>query len=137
MKPSTIIKKAMADGVYLILTPAGTVKASGAHAAISRWLPIIREQKTAIVEMLRVADNDPVKPTPADVRMNKMIDRLRDDPGRRYVVEAHDDLDPEAVILTLAIRDQAACELRIPKSRYDAFVLLDLIDKHTTREALH
>jgi hypothetical protein len=40
------------------------------------------------------------------------------------------------VILTLAIRGKAACELRIPKSRYDAFVLLDLIEKHTTRETL-
>lgn len=71
--------------------------------------------------------------TPADARMEKVIDQLRGDSGLRYAVEAHDDVDLESVILTLAIRHKAACELRIPKSRYDGFALLELIEKHTTK----
>lgn len=67
---------------------------------------------------------------------SKAIRKLHGDPGLRYEVEAHDDIDLEAVILTLAIRGEAACELRIPKSRYDAFALMELIEKHTTRETL-
>lgn len=70
--------------------------------------------------------------TPADDRMGKVIDKLHGDPGLRYAMEAHDGIEPEAVILSLAIRDKAACELRIPKSRYDAFALLELIERHTT-----
>lgn len=74
--------------------------------------------------------------TPADDRMGKVIDKLHGEPGLRYAMEAHDGIEPDAVILTLAIRDKAACELRIPKSRYDALALLELIEKHTTRETL-
>jgi len=68
--------------------------------------------------------------------MDKVIDKLHGDAGLRYAMEAHDGIEPDAVILTLAIRDKAACELRIPKSRYDAFALLELIEKHTTPETL-
>lgn len=74
--------------------------------------------------------------TLADARMGKVIDRLRDGTDLRYAMEIRDGADLDRVILTLAIKGQAACELYIPKSRYDAFVLLDLIERHTTRETL-
>jgi|GEM_PF-1112965 len=136
MNPATIIEQATADGVNLALSPAGTIKATGDHVAVNRWLPSIREQKPGIVAALREADNDPIKPTPADERIEKMIAKLESDPGLRYAMETHTEIDPDAVILTLAIRGKGACELRIPKSRYDAFTLLDLIEKHTTQETL-
>lgn len=56
--------------------------------------------------------------------------------GQHYVVKAHDGINRAAVILSVAIRGKATCELRIPKSRYDAFALMELIEKHTTRETL-
>lgn len=74
--------------------------------------------------------------TPADERMERVVGKLHCDLHLRFAAEAHDDIDPTAVILTVAIRDKGACELRIPKSRYDAFSLLELIEKHTTRETL-
>ncbi|MDP2852084.1 MAG: hypothetical protein Q8O23_01630 [Gallionella sp.] len=74
--------------------------------------------------------------SPADTRLARVIDQLRGDPGLRYAMETHDDVHLESVILTLAIRDKAACELRIPTSRYDAFALLELIEKHTVRATL-
>lgn len=49
---AAIIKEAMAHGVSLTLSPAGTVKATGGQAAVHRWLPLIREHKTAIVKAL-------------------------------------------------------------------------------------
>jgi hypothetical protein len=82
------------------------------------------------------ADNGPITLTPADARIEKVVDKLHCDLHLRFAAEAHDDIDPDAVILTVAIRDKGACEFRIPKSRYDAFALLELIDRHTTRETL-
>ena len=39
--------------------------------------------------------------------------------------------DPEAVLLTLAIRSKATCEIRIPRAKYDPFLLVDLIRRHS------
>jgi hypothetical protein len=133
MTPATIIREAQSDGVKLALSATGTIKASGDGAAVSRWLPAIREQKAGIVEALQVSTGDTATEpmTPADIRMARVIAKLRGDPGLRFAVEAHIDAEPDAVILTLAIRDKAACELRIPKEKYDAFLLLELIERHS------
>ena len=55
---------------------------------------------------------------------------LETHPGARYAVVTDSAADPEAVILTLAIRGRATCELRIPRDRYDGTLLLDLIERH-------
>jgi hypothetical protein len=137
MNPATIVKAAAQDGVKLALSPTGTIKASGDQAAVSRWLPIIREQKSGIVDVLRRdTGDDLIKSTQSDAPVAKTVVSRQADPGLRYAVEAHDDDDPDAVILTVAIRGEAACEIRIPKSRYDAFALLELLDKHATRVTL-
>ena len=85
---------------------------------------------------LRDADNDAANPTPTEERIGRMLGRLGVNPDLRYAMESHEHVEPEAVILTVAIRDKGACEVRIPKSRYDAFALLELFDKHTMRETL-
>ena len=89
------------------------------------------EKATRQADALKVGADD-TAPTPADARIQKVTDRLDVDPGQRYSIEAHHDTEPENVILTLAIRGKGTCELHIPKSRYDAFALLELIEKHTT-----
>lgn len=53
MNAAAIIREVMADGVNLTLSPAGTIKATGEHAAVSRWLPTIREHKSDIVAALQ------------------------------------------------------------------------------------
>ena len=42
------------------------------------------------------------------------------------------DLDaaPSVVVVALAIRGQASCELHIPRDKYDGVLLLDLIEKY-------
>ncbi len=52
MTPAAIIEKAAREGVILALSPAGAIKATGERAAVSRWLPLIRDQKPAIVAAL-------------------------------------------------------------------------------------
>ncbi|MCX7165701.1 MAG: hypothetical protein NTV11_05445 [Rhodocyclales bacterium] len=66
MTPAAILKEAMADGVSLTISPAGTIKATGDGAAVSRWLPAIREHKAGIVEALKVgADGTATAPMTA------------------------------------------------------------------------
>ena len=55
---------------------------------------------------------------------------LADNPRIRYAVTTDIDADPEAVILALAIRGMASCELRIQKTKYDPVLLLHLIERH-------
>jgi hypothetical protein len=54
MTPAAILKEAMAAGVSLTVSPAGTIKATGDGAAVNRWLPAIREHKAGIVAALKV-----------------------------------------------------------------------------------
>lgn len=55
MTPATIIREAQAEGVRLALSPTGTIKATGDAEAVSRWLAVIREHKTEIIDVLKVA----------------------------------------------------------------------------------
>ncbi len=99
--------------------------------------PIFKPASLARIATIAVANlPEAANSTPADERLERVLGRLHGDAGLRYAVEVHDGIEPEAVILTVAIRGKAACELRIPKSRYDAFALMELIEQHTTRETL-
>ncbi len=55
MTPATIIQQAQADGVILAVSPTGTIKAVGNGEAVTRWLPVIREHKADLLDMLRAA----------------------------------------------------------------------------------
>lgn len=64
MTPSTIIRKAHADGVMLVLSPAGNIKAVGDRLAVNRWLAVIRERKAEVVSVLKAAVGAAVPPVP-------------------------------------------------------------------------
>ena len=117
-------------------------KACNTHAISSEKDAQQAPQKEGL-KVVRVAPESgyetgklPIEPTLADERIDKVLAQLESDPGLRYAMETHSDIEPNAVLLTLAIRGKGACELRIPKSRYDGIALLELIEKHTTRETL-
>jgi hypothetical protein len=63
-------------------------------------------------------------------RRQRVLAMLTEHPTTRYAVLTDIGADPQAVIVTLAIRDRATCELRIPRAKYDGLLLLDLIEKH-------
>lgn len=117
MTPETIIQACAEDGVKLTLSPAGTVKASGDQVWIDAWLPILRENKAAIVAELH-----------RERRHAKVLAMLGD--GRKYAVLVESDkTDP--VICTVAIRGIASFELSVPKHSYNGMVLLELIERHS------
>ena len=64
-----------------------------------------------------------------EARLAAVIARLTECPGLIYSMSTHDDVDPDAIILSLAIRGKAACEIRIPRDKYEPFKLLDMVSK--------
>ena len=66
----------------------------------------------------------------SESRRQRVLDMLSKNPTARYAILTDTESDPEAVLLTLAIRGRATCELLIPKAKYDPFLLLDLLDRH-------
>lgn len=67
----------------------------------------------------------------AELRRGRVLAMLDRNPSARYAVLTDSESDPEAVILALAIRGRATCELHIPRDRYDGALLLDLIERHS------
>ena len=129
MTPAAIIKQASADGVNLALSPAGTIRATGDGAAVNRWLPVIREHKPSIVAALQEAANDLLQSPAAKARRERVLAMLAENPNAWRAVLV-DNVDADPVLLTLAIRGQATCELAIPAARFDTFELLAMLDRH-------
>ena len=84
-----------------------------------------------ISEIEAANDGADALPDPAaEARRQRVLQMLTEHPACRYAVITDTEADPEAVLLTLAIRGRATCELRIPRDKYDPFLLLDLIKRH-------
>jgi hypothetical protein len=131
MTPAAIIQEAAVDGVMLAKTPAGTLKATGNQAAVARWLPVLRENKSGILAALEETEGDLPRPDPAiEARRQRVVAMLEASPGSRYAVLTDLDAAPSVVVVALAIRGQASCELHIPGDKYDGVLLLNLIEKY-------
>lgn len=62
-------------------------------------------------------------------RRREGLSLLAEHPGITYAMTSHTELEADAVIVTLAVRGKATCELRVPKDRYDGFALLELLGR--------
>jgi hypothetical protein len=130
MTPAAIIKEAMADGVSLALSPAGTIKATGEGAVVTRWLPVIRKHKPGIVTALQETGEVEPLPDPAtEARRKCLLELLAANPGAKYAAVA-DNPDTDPVLVTVGIQNVATLELVCPKAKFDPFLLLDLLDRH-------
>ena len=146
MSAHALIEEARADGLGLRLS-GDKLRLRGTVEVVERWKPRIVASKPEIMAALQSAPPDPdpvevacsphaqtLEQQPNSERIQRVAAQLEDDPGLMYAMETHDEAD--VVILSLAIRGKGACEVHIPKSRYDGIALLELIEKHTTRETL-
>jgi hypothetical protein len=119
MTPADMIEQAALDGVTVTVTPTGGLKANGAQQAVDRWAPILRDSKAALLAELQL-----------EKRRAGVLAMLQANPDIRYAIEINEpDIDP--VMVSLAIRDAATCEVKIPQARFEPFSLLALIEKHT------
>ena len=86
----------------------------------------IREHKADLLAALI----DHLANARSEARHQRVLKMLAQYPTARYALVTDEGVDPEAVILTLAVRGQASCELRVPRDRFDPFLLLDLIERY-------
>ena len=125
MTPAAIVDQARADGVELMLTTQGTIRARGQQAAVERWVPVLREHKPDLLAFMRAA-SDPA----ADRRRNKVLAMLAADPNLRYALAVKDP-NSDPVICTVGIRHVAVGELEIPRAYYKPAALMELLDRHS------
>lgn len=70
-----------------------------------------------------------------EARRRRVLAMLAERPGIRYAVVV-DNPDTDPVIVALGIRgampdgSTVTCELRVPRAKFDPFLLLDLIGRH-------
>jgi hypothetical protein len=64
-----------------------------------------------------------------EARRQKVIAMLERYPDTQRAIYADTDSDPHNVILAIAVRHIATCDMLIPKEKYDAFRLLELIER--------
>ena len=72
-----------------------------------------------------------------EARRKRVLEMLTENPTTRYAVLTDMDADPQAVILTLAIRGEATFELRIPRSSWDGILFMELLDKQIEQGTVH
>lgn len=83
----------------------------------------IRQSKAEILTELQ-------REARAEWRRQKVIAMLEAAPGTQRAIYTDPDSDPHNVILTVAVRAcQQTCEMLIPKAGYDAWKLLELIER--------
>ena len=121
MTPAELIASAMEDGLLLRLTETGTIAAKGDPNIVAQWAPILKLRKGEIIASLQL-DLD------LNQRRAKVLAMLQANQEIRHAIAVFDEFD-DSVIVSIAIRDIASCELTIPRSRYDALKLLELIEK--------
>lgn len=80
---------------------------------------IIRQSKAEILTELQ-----------RETRRQQVISMLEAAPGTQRAVYTDTDSDPQNVILAIAVRNVATCEMLIPKAKYDQWRLLELIEQH-------
>jgi hypothetical protein len=103
-----------ADGGYLDISPADNLP--------SDLLQQLKQHKPQILAALLVEQQQ-------KARREKLVAILESDPELKRVFYADADSDPHNVILTVAIRPVATCEMLIPKANYDPWQLLALVNK--------
>ncbi len=71
----------------------------------------------------------------AEVRRQKAIAMLNAAPDMQRAIAVDDTGDPDFVILAVAVRAcQQTCEMRIPRTKYDPWLLMKLIEQHSGTE---
>lgn len=121
-----VMMRLAAAGIRLKPLPDGRLWAEPRAALTDDLRELIRAHRSELLAAL----SDPLPDPAAEARRQRVLAMLEAYPEARYATLTDLESDPETVILALAIRGQASCELRIPRDLYDPFLLLDLIERH-------
>lgn len=120
MTPEEAIDKAISEGLILTLSDDGNIKVVGDQNIIDKWLPLLREHKTGIVELLKI-----------ELKQQRVREMLASDPNKKYGILV-DDAESDPVVVTVGIQGIATFQLHIPQAHYDGIALLEVIEQHST-----
>lgn len=127
MSAPEILSLLAAHGLTVRPRSDGNLEVWPRSALTDELRALIKAHKAELLEALA---GDALPDPAAEARRQRVLAMLAERPGARYAVLTHDPGAPDHVILTLAIRGVATCEMSIPRDRYDPFLLLDLIERH-------
>ena len=65
-----------------------------------------------------------------ETRRQKVISMLEAAPDTKRAIYSDTESDPNNIILAIAVRHVATCEMLIPKAKYDPWRLLELIEQY-------
>ncbi len=106
------IQVKLIDNEFLDLSPAKKLT--------DELIKRLRQHKPAIIAELK-----------REQRRQKVLAMLEEsDKPRAFYVD--DQTDQHNVIVAVAIRGAATCEIEIPRNKYDPFLVLEIIDKNAT-----
>lgn len=123
-----LIFKLRSNG-YSIISDGSDLEISPAEDLPSDLLWQLKQHKPEIIAALKVEQQQ-------DFRREKVLAMLAIDSSLKRAVYADADSDPDNVIITVAVRHVATCELLVLKANYDPWQLLALIDR-TGDEHVH
>lgn len=125
MTPEEIIDQAISEGLILTLSDDGNIKVAGDQSIIDKWLPLLREYKSGIVDLLKI-----------ELKQQRVREMLTADPNKKYAILV-DDAESDPVVVTVGIRGLATFELHIPLVRYDGIALLQVLDEYASETDLN
>lgn len=120
MTPEEIIHQTTFEELILTLADDGNIKVVGDQSIIDKWLPLLREHKTGIVELLRI-----------ELKQQRVKEMLAADPVKKYAVLV-EDAQSDPVVVTVGIKGIAAFQMHIPQAHYDGIALLEVIEQYST-----
>lgn len=118
-----VLERVKSAGITLRPAPDGRMILAAPKSRLTDELrAMIREHR---YELLRAL-------TPAsEVRRQRAIRMLDENPEIRYAAVTDSEIDPENVVLTLAVRGVGTVEVLIPAEKWDGVLFLELLDRHS------
>lgn len=123
MTAADLLDRAQSAGLTL-WREGDRLKYRGPTDAIAALLPELRAHKAELMAALPLPDPS------AEARRQRVLALLIEHPEARYAALTDSEAVPGFVLLALAIRDKATCELRIPREKWDGGLFLDLLERH-------
>lgn len=79
---------------------------------------------------LKIISRDSPDEKSREQRRQKVLTMLSENPDQHRAFYVDPDSDSNNVIIAVAIRDLATCEIEIPRHKYDPFLVLEIINKN-------
>lgn len=117
-----ILARLAAAGISLKPLPDGRLWAAPRAALTDELRELVRENRAELLMAL--------SKLAAEGRRLRVLRMLADHPEATYAVVTDTEAVPGFVVVVVAIRGKATCELHIPREKYDGTLLLDLIERH-------